>query len=52
MMVAQIGLSLGVVSQGMYDGVVLMAVATTFIGPPLLAWAYKGSGRLAPTIAV
>jgi Kef-type K+ transport system membrane component KefB len=52
MVVAQIGLSLGVVSQGMYDGVVLMAVATTFIAPPLLAWAYKGSGRLAPTIAV
>lgn len=52
MVVAQIGLSLGVVSQGMYDGVVLIAVATTFIAPPLLAWAYKGSGRLAPTIAV
>jgi Kef-type K+ transport system membrane component KefB len=49
MVVAQIGLSLGVVSHTMYDGVVLMTVATTFIAPPLLAWSYKNSDQFVPT---
>lgn len=41
MVVAQIGLSLGVVAQGIYNAVVFMAVATTLIAPPLLSLAYS-----------
>ena len=41
MVVAQIGLSLGVVAQGIYDIVVFMSIATTLLAPPLLKWAYK-----------
>jgi Kef-type K+ transport system membrane component KefB len=52
MVVAQIGFSLGVITQRMYDGVVLMTVATTFIAPPLLSWAYKGSRRSAATVVM
>lgn len=41
MVVAQIGLSLGVVGQRIYDAVVFMSIATTLLAPPLLKWAYK-----------
>lgn len=41
MVVAQIGLSLGVIAQGIYDAVVFMAIATTLIAPPLLNIVYK-----------
>lgn len=41
MVVAQIGLSLGVVGQSIYDIVVFMSVATTLIAPPLLTTVYK-----------
>ena len=41
MVVAQIGLSLGVVAQGIYDSVVLMSIVTTIIAPPLLSLTYK-----------
>jgi Kef-type K+ transport system membrane component KefB len=41
MVVAQIGLSIGVVQQRIYDAVVFMAVATTLMAPPLLKAAYK-----------
>lgn len=41
MVVAQIGLSLGVIAQGIYDAVVFMSIATTIIAPPLLNMAYK-----------
>jgi Kef-type K+ transport system membrane component KefB len=41
MVVAQIGLSLGVVGQRIYDAVVFMSIATTLIAPPLLKVAYK-----------
>jgi Kef-type K+ transport system membrane component KefB len=44
MVVAQIGLGLGVVSQQIYGLVVFMAVATTIIAPPLLKIAYRGAG--------
>ena len=40
MVVAQIGLSLGVVSQQIYGVVVFMAVITTLLAPPLLKIAY------------
>lgn len=41
MIVAQIGLSLGVIAQGIYGTIVFMSVATTLVAPPLLKWAYR-----------
>jgi Kef-type K+ transport system membrane component KefB len=41
MVVAQIGLGLGVISSGVYGVVVAMAVATTLIAPPLLNLSYR-----------
>lgn len=41
MVVAQIGLSMGVMAQGVYGIVVFMSVATTLIAPPLLKVAYR-----------
>lgn len=43
MVVAQLGLSLGVVSQSLYAITVLMAVGTTVLAPPLLTWAFRGA---------
>jgi Kef-type K+ transport system membrane component KefB len=44
MVVAQLGLSLGVISQPVYGVVVFAALATTIVAPPLLALAYRGAG--------
>lgn len=41
MVVAQIGLSMGVVGQRIYDAVVFMSIATTLLAPPLLRFAYR-----------
>jgi Kef-type K+ transport system membrane component KefB len=41
MVVAQIGLGMGVMSQSVYGIVVFMSVATTLIAPPLLKIAYR-----------
>jgi Kef-type K+ transport system membrane component KefB len=41
MVVAQIGLGLGVIEEPVYGVVVFMAVATTLIAPPLLKIAYR-----------
>jgi Kef-type K+ transport system membrane component KefB len=41
MVVAQIGLSMGVMSKGVYGIVVFMSLATTVVAPPLLSWAYR-----------
>ena len=41
MVVAQIGLSLGVIPSRVYGVVVFMAVATTIVAPPLLALSYR-----------
>jgi Kef-type K+ transport system membrane component KefB len=41
MVVAQIGLSIGVISASIYGVVVFMAVATTVIAPPLLNLTYR-----------
>jgi len=52
MVVAQIGLGLGVVKQEIYGVVVFMAVMTTVVAPPLLTWAYRGAlgeGEMAKT---
>ncbi|MCC6585281.1 MAG: cation:proton antiporter [Bryobacterales bacterium] len=43
MVVAQIGLSLGVVKKEIYGVVVFMSVMTTIIAPALLTWAYRGA---------
>ncbi len=42
MVVAQIGLAMGVIAPHVYGVVVFMAVATTLIAPPLLALTYRG----------
>jgi Kef-type K+ transport system membrane component KefB len=42
MVVAQIGLSLGVLAQSVYGIVVFMSVATTLVAPPLLKLAFRG----------
>jgi Kef-type K+ transport system membrane component KefB len=41
MVVAQIGLGMGVMSQGVYGIIVFMSVATTLIAPPLLKMAFR-----------
>lgn len=41
MVVAQIGLAMGVMARSVYDIVVFMSVATTLIAPPLLKWTYR-----------
>lgn len=43
MVVAQIGLSFGVMAQGVYGTIVLMSIATTLIAPPLLRVAFRGA---------
>jgi Kef-type K+ transport system membrane component KefB len=42
MVVAQIGLGLGVMSKSVYGIVVFMSLATTLAVPPLLRWAFRG----------
>jgi Kef-type K+ transport system membrane component KefB len=41
MVVAQIGLSMGVIEKPVYAVVVVMAIATTLIAPPMLKYAYS-----------
>lgn len=41
MVVAQIGLGLGVIKQPVYAAVVFMAVGTTLVAPPLLKYAFR-----------
>ena len=41
MVVAQLGLAMGAISQPVYGVVVFMAVATTIVAPPLLSLAYR-----------
>jgi Kef-type K+ transport system membrane component KefB len=43
MVVAQIGLNLGVMAHSVYGTIVFMSVATTLIAPPLLKLAFRGS---------
>jgi Kef-type K+ transport system membrane component KefB len=47
MVVAQIGLSMGIMNQGAYDVIVLMSVATTLVAPPLLKAAFRGEAARA-----
>jgi Kef-type K+ transport system membrane component KefB len=41
MVVAQIGLSLGVITQSIYGVVVFLSIATTMISPPMLSFFYR-----------
>jgi Kef-type K+ transport system membrane component KefB len=43
MVVAQIGLGMGVMQESVYGIVVFMSVGTTIIAPPLLKWAFRGA---------
>ena len=43
MVVAQIGLNMGVMAHSVYGTIVFMSVATTLIAPPLLKLAFRGS---------
>ncbi|MEQ1948931.1 MAG: cation:proton antiporter [Bryobacteraceae bacterium] len=45
MVVAQVGLGLHVISPDIYGSVVVMAVATTIIAPPLLRFVYRGESQ-------
>ena len=46
MVVAQIGLTMGVISPPIYAVTVFMAVATTMVAPALLSWAYRDEPSL------
>ena len=48
MVVAQLGLSMGVVQKPLYAVVVFMAVATTLIAPPLLTLTFRDLPRGTP----
>jgi Kef-type K+ transport system membrane component KefB len=42
MVVAQLGLNLGIMSAGVYGTIVFMSVATTLVAPPLIKRAFRG----------
>jgi Kef-type K+ transport system membrane component KefB len=42
MVVAQIGLKMGVMAASVYGIIVFMSVATTLVAPPLLKLAFRG----------
>jgi len=46
MVVAQIGLKMGVMAQGIYGVIVMMSVMTTLIAPPLLKAAFRGEAQV------
>jgi Kef-type K+ transport system membrane component KefB len=48
MVVAQLGLAMGVVEKAAYGVAVFMAVATTLVAPPMLSYAYRGERAAAP----
>jgi Kef-type K+ transport system membrane component KefB len=48
MIVAQIGLQMGIIEQSVYATIVFMAVGTTMLAPPLLNWAFRGAVGATP----
>jgi Kef-type K+ transport system membrane component KefB len=48
MVVAQLGLAMGVIGKPVYSVVVFMAVATTIVSPPLLKSAFAGAPARSP----
>jgi len=49
MIVAQIGLQMGIIERSVYAAVVFMAVGTTMLAPPLLNWAFRDSIHAPPS---
>jgi Kef-type K+ transport system membrane component KefB len=49
MIVAQLGLQIGIIERPVYATVVFMAVGTTMLAPPLLNWAFRDSIRATPS---
>ncbi len=45
MVVAQLGLTMGVIAKPIYGVVVFMAIATTLIAPPLISMTFHATGR-------
>jgi Kef-type K+ transport system membrane component KefB len=45
MAVAQLGLTAGIIAHGVYSSVVLVAVATTLLAPPLMKLAFRGAAH-------
>jgi Kef-type K+ transport system membrane component KefB len=52
MVIAQIGLSLGVIAHHVYAVVVFMAVMTTLVAPPLLHVTFRNRGSGKPIASV
>jgi Kef-type K+ transport system membrane component KefB len=48
MVVAQLGLGMGVITGNVYAVVVFMAIMTTLIAPPLISFAFRGAKHEAP----
>jgi len=48
MVVAQLGLTMGVIPKPVYAVVVFMAIATTLLAPPLISVAFRGARREIP----
>lgn len=48
MVVAQLGLTMGVIPKSVYAVVIFMAIATTIIAPPLITLAFRGAKREVP----
>lgn len=48
MVVAQLGLSMGVIPKPVYAVVVFMAIATTLIAPPMITYAFRGAKHEVP----
>lgn len=48
--VAQIGLGLGVITDAFFGSVLFMAIATTLIAPPFIKWAYADDEAMHSTI--
>jgi Kef-type K+ transport system membrane component KefB len=48
MVVAQLGLAMGVIPKEVYAVVVFMAIATTVIAPPLISMAFRGAKHQVP----
>jgi Kef-type K+ transport system membrane component KefB len=51
MVVGQLGLTLGILSNEIYDIIVFMAIATTLIAPPLIKVAFRSRSRALPLVS-
>jgi Kef-type K+ transport system membrane component KefB len=51
MVVGQIGLTLGILSQEIYDIIVFMAIATTLVAPPLIKLTFRSRSGAMPLVS-